>query len=106
MASRADWDIAPCTCGRGPRDYSDLAVIAEEDGKAYKRSTAKSSTKSKVVCLRSGCRGAWKTSNKYIKKLPRMLNIVYLRQKEKEEKEAKENGIQVFSSHEMNGQTC
>lgn len=104
--SATNYVIRKCTCGREGWDHADLAVIAEEDKIVYKRSAGVASTRSRVVCLRKGCSGSWKTSKKYIDKLPRILNIVYLRQKEKDREDMKSKKIQTFNSHEMDGQTA
>jgi hypothetical protein len=82
-----DYIINECTCGRRPRDYTDLAVIIEEDGVVYKNSVGKKGGKSKVVCLRKGCVGTWKSKMVYASKLPRILNIEYIRMKQKEKEE-------------------
>jgi hypothetical protein len=88
MVTPHDFVINECTCGRVARDYEDLAVIMEEDGMHYKGSgSVQKGGKSKVVCLRPGCYGAWKTHKLYMKKLQRMLNIQYFRLKQKQDEE-------------------
>jgi len=81
-----DFIITPCSCGRDARDKTDLAVIMEEDGMTYQRSIGRKGGKSRVVCLRKGCRGTWKSKKVYMTKLVRILNIEYMRMKQKEEK--------------------
>jgi hypothetical protein len=83
-----DFNIIDCACGRIARDYEDLAVIMEEDGMYYCGSgPIKKGGKSKVVCLRPGCYGAWKTHKQYMKKLRRILNIQYVRLKKQQDEE-------------------
>lgn len=62
--------ITPCTCGRKRHsDYTDLAVIVEQDGYGKDGRVCSSSL---VVCLRIGCGGMWRGNRPYIEKLPRM----------------------------------
>jgi hypothetical protein len=83
-----DYPIVPCTCGRESRDFTDLAVITEDDGALFRgKGVKKKGHKSKVVCMRKGCRGAWKSQRKYVKGLTRILNIQYLRIKKSEKED-------------------
>ena len=65
-----------CTCGRNKAtDKNDLVVILEEDGYGYHGNIKMSPTKgpySKVMCIREGCKGEWRSKKKYVAKLPRM----------------------------------
>jgi hypothetical protein len=83
--SVADYTFHPCTCGRVPHDFTQLAVIREEDGFHYGHGAAEKVPRAKVVCMRPGCYGAWKTTKRYAKRLPRLFNLEYIRIKEKEQ---------------------
>jgi hypothetical protein len=84
----ADYVMRACSCGRVIRDYTDLAVIIEEDGYCFRgNGTKRKEGKSKVVCLRPGCYGMYKTHKVYSKKLKRILNITYIRLKQQQDEE-------------------
>jgi hypothetical protein len=84
MLKKRSWTIeyvfTPCTCGRAAYDFKDLAVIMEEDGLWYggPKGTARVGGRSKVVCLRKGCKGAKKSARLYVAGLPRIMNFQYL----------------------------
>jgi len=83
--AKKPYPITDCTCGRKRKgDYTDLAVIIEEDGKAYVGyGTLVSVMKeaSLVVCTREGCLGKWRSANKYVAKLPRLFMAEYNKMK-------------------------
>lgn len=83
-----DYIIIDCTCGRKKWDFTDLAVIYEEDGAYFNGSGAKKKgKKSKVVCMRKGCRGMWKSCKKYKDGLTRIWNNDYIRKIREEKKD-------------------
>jgi len=61
--------VQPCTCGRKPRDLTELAVIREQFGKA---ANGKPCSYSLVVCLRDNCLGQFRSGDKYVATLPKV----------------------------------
>lgn len=80
-----DQVIIPCTCGRVRKhDRADLAVLIEEDGLSYRGNVTQvgmKSKSSKVVCMREGCTGCWRSASAFIKKLPRIYAKEYMQSK-------------------------
>jgi hypothetical protein len=66
--------IRECTCGRKNRDLADLAVIREQ---FCKTPGGKASTYSLVVCMRNGCKGMYRSADKYVEKLPKIWWVNY-----------------------------
>jgi uncharacterized cupin superfamily protein len=80
-----DYMIQDCTCGRKVYDFTDLAVIIEDDGAYFNGGgPRREGKKSKVVCMRAGCRGTWKSCKKYMKGLTRIFNNDYIKKVRKE----------------------
>lgn len=74
----------PCSCGRKPRDMSDLASILEFHHKHYSPMGSRYqgvNEQCEVVCLRKGCMGRWRSKQKYTHKLPLIMLDEYNRVK-------------------------
>jgi hypothetical protein len=79
--------VMPCSCGRIAYDRTDLAVIIENDHVPFNiERLGERAGWSKVVCLRMGCYGSWRSSRAYMERLPRIFNSEYLQQKEENKK--------------------
>lgn len=78
----------PCDCNRRRGDHSGLVVVMRNHNcSAFNGYHWTPSAYSEVMCIRRGCRGMWRSKDKYVDHLPDMelMEAIKRREGEKEE---------------------